>query len=752
METGAQDKIDAQEKEIQELRRRLAQAQVKITDLQDELDESNRGLLALSIELEDRVDQRTRELNAANRELVASIEELEKSREEARSQALFPQQNPNPVMRVSLEGEIMFANEACLPIINNWNAWHTNRIPKEWSDFAREVYGAGMDRHLDIKVGERYFSATFTPIHDADHVNIYAHEITSRITTEQALQRELKVNAALSSMAQDLLTVAPGRTKIAEIVLDYAKKITRSAHGLVSAINRQTGENVYYNMGQGIDPECKLDGLEKAMCQPREEAERYPALWGYCLNTHQGFYTNSPKTHAQAQGLPAGHIPVSAYLTVPVMLGDDLMGQIALANPDHEYDEHDLQSAEQLSGIYALALQKAQEEENRLEVEKKYRHSQKMEAIGTLAGGIAHDFNNILAAMLGYVNLSLHMLPKESPLEHNLRQIQKASNRARNLIKQILTVSRKGDREARPMDIAHVVKEVLMLIRATIPRSIELKQEISNDPGLVLADPVEIHQVVMNLCSNAAHAMGDNGGVLQVSLLSTRDGMTGKTRSGQPSSDQFIELRVSDTGRGINSEVLDRIFEPYFTTKDIHEGTGLGLSVVHGIVESLGGDIRVRSVENQGTVFSVYFPLCPVAQVVESESHFLKLGRGERILYVDDEKALVDIALQEMPLLGYQVTGFWDPQKALEAFKAEPETFDLIITDLHMPKLNGPALASMIKEIRQDIPIIMCTGYSEKADEVTARQYGLEAILSKPVDNHELVSAIRRLLDDSGGE
>ena len=730
----------------------MAQAQVKITDLQDELDESNRGLLALSIELEDRVDQRTRELHEANCELKASIEELEKSREEVRSQALFPQQNPNPVMRVSLDGEVLFANQACLPIINNWNAWHTNRIPKEWSDFAREVYGAGMDQHLDIKVGERYFSATFTPIRDAYHVNIYAHEITARKKTEQALQRELKVNAALSRMAQDLLTDAPGRKRIAEIVLDYAKRITHSAVGLVSAINRNTGENVYYSMGQDIDQECKLDGLKKAMCQPGEEAESYPALWGHCLNTHKGFYTNIPETHPQAQGFPRGHISISAYLTVPVMLGDDLMGQIALANPEHEYDDQDLRSAEQLSGIYALALQKIQEEETRLEVEKKYRHSQKMEAIGTLAGGIAHDFNNILAAMLGYVNLSLHMLPKDSPLEHNLRQIQKASNRARNLIRQILTVSRKGDREARPMNIAPVVKEVLKLIRATVPSGIELKQEIDNDPGLILADPVEIHQVVMNLCSNAAYAMGVKGGVLQVTLQKTRLNQISNSLDDQASGESCIVLRVSDTGHGINPEVLDRIFEPYFTTKDIHEGTGLGLSVVHGIVERLGGSIRVKSVENQGTTFSICFPLCPVAQVEEPENHFIKLGRGERILYVDDEKALVDIALQQMPLLGYRVAGFGDPEEALAAFKGEPEAFDLIITDLHMPKLNGSELSSLIKETRPDIPIILCTGFSEKINEDTARQYGVETIMLKPVDDHELASAIRRLLDDGGGK
>ena len=729
------------------LREELAKANLRIKDIQEELEESNRGMLALSMELENLVAERTRELREVNLELTESIRELEQSRAEVESQALFPKQNPNPVMRVSPDGMIMYANQGSEPFLARLKSGGRQAIPEQWLNCVREAIQSDRHLHRDLEIAGRYFSVTFTPIEGEGYINIYAQDITARKTAERSLQWELEVNTTLAQLAQDLIGQAGDIDTIAGTVLEYAKEITNSRHGMVSSVDRQTGQNVFHTFTAMMGQSCRVGEKDFRIAFDCNQDGTYPGLWGHCLNSREAFFTNEPESHPRAKGLPSGHVPIHSFLTVPVLIGDHLLGQVAVANPRYKYDEQDMQALQQLAGIYALSLQRCKEEEKRLEIEKTYRHVQKMEAVGTLAGGISHDFNNILAAMMGYVNLSLHDLPANSHVRHNLKQVLKAGERARNLIKQILAFSRRVDQESAPMNIAPVAKEVLKLMKATLPSYIEIRQDVDNDPGNVLADPGAIHQVLMNLCSNASHAMRQNGGVLSVwvkTLCAKSQALPAEliTRD-----EDFVFFGVADTGTGIEQNTLDRIFEPYFTTKESNEGTGLGLAVVHGIIEGLGGFISVESEQGRGTAISIYLPICEMPESKADENPAYAMGAGERILFVDDEKALVEIASRNLSRMGYRAACYAHPESALEAFQRDPSSFDIVITDLTMPKITGDRLAAEIKTIRPEVPVIICTGYSEHACGESAKRLGVEAVLLKPLDDSKLSSTLRYLLE-----
>ncbi len=376
------------------------------------------------------------------------------------------------------------------------------------------------------------------------------------------------------------------------------------------------------------------------------------------------------------------------------------------------------------------------------------QQSQKMESIGTLAGGIAHDFNNILSAILGYTQLSQMNISEEQTVLGYLGQVEFACNRAKELIKQILAFSRKGEIEKKPVDIALIIKEALKLLRASLPTTIEIRQNIQSNLGTVLADPTQIHQVLMNLCTNASHSMRQEGGILNVSLEIITFDQDQKVYYPDLKPGEYFKLSVSDTGCGIPPDVLPRIFDPYFTTKEVGEGTGLGLSVVHGIVQSHGGAIDVKSRLHVGTTVHVYFP-CLQKEITEPRKLKTKLlPRGtEKILFLDDEKDLVEIGSKMLSELGYSVETRLDPLEALAVFRDNPDRFDLIITDMTMPKITGEKLANEILKIRSDIPIILCTGFRQ---ELTARQLsaiGIKMVIMKPLTVTELAKAVRNVLD-----
>jgi two-component system cell cycle sensor histidine kinase/response regulator CckA len=378
------------------------------------------------------------------------------------------------------------------------------------------------------------------------------------------------------------------------------------------------------------------------------------------------------------------------------------------------------------------------------------RRSQRLEAIGTLAGGIAHDFNNILMAVSGYTELTLSKVPDDRRLRSYLQNVLQAGRRASALIDQILTFSRQREEEKKPVQVSSVVKEVLQLLRASLPVTIEIRQRIDPDLGDVLADPIQIHQVLMNLCTNSAHAMQEKGGILEVSLEGLKLDSSHTGQHPQLNPGPYLKMTVNDTGHGMEPHILERVFEPYFTTKEMGRGTGLGLAVVHGIVTSHGGAITASSEAGKGSTFTVYLPVIESKAAGVADMNEAVPKGHERILFVDDEQALVDLQKLTLEDLGYQVTTRTSSVEALELFREKPERFDLVITDMTMPNMTGDVLASELMRIRPDIPVIICTGFSESLNEKTALARGIRAFVMKPVLKSQIARAIRKVLDGKG--
>jgi PAS domain S-box-containing protein len=389
---------------------------------------------------------------------------------------------------------------------------------------------------------------------------------------------------------------------------------------------------------------------------------------------------------------------------------------------------------------------RAEEEKEKLEAQ--LLQAQKMEAIGTLAGGIAHDFNNILWAIMGFTELTLHSIPAESRERHNLQKVLQASERAKDLVNQILAFSRKTDREKKPLQISLIVKEAIKLLRATIPTTIEIQQNIASPNAMVLADPTQIHQIIINLSTNAIHEMREQGGVLEVKLEECYLDNNFLMKHYDLTPGYYVMLTIRDTGHGIDQKILDRIFEPFFTTKGVGEGTGMGLAVVHGIVKSHGGDITVSSQPGEGTTFTVFLPKI-VSEEKSTAEVLAPIPKGTgRVLVIDDEKVLIDLHKEMLESLGYDAVSLNSSIEALKIFQAQPEKFDLVITDQTMPHMTGMQLSQELRRIRLDIPIILCTGYSETASEEKVKAAGIDELLMKPINLRNLAETIKKVIDN----
>jgi len=389
-------------------------------------------------------------------------------------------------------------------------------------------------------------------------------------------------------------------------------------------------------------------------------------------------------------------------------------------------------------------LKSAQQEREQLKTQ--LIQAQKMEAIGTLAGGIAHDFNNILGAIIGYAEMALYDTRLDSMEHYNIDQVLKAGHRAKDLVKQILAFSRKSEQNKQIISLTPIVKEALNLLRASLPTTIEIKQHIESNLDAIFADPTQIHQVMMNLCTNASHAMADTAGILSVSLQNVD--LTAKSAALYPdlSAGLYVRLSISDNGHGLDAATLERIFDPYFTTKAQDKGTGMGLAVVHGIVKGHGGSIQVDSTPGEGSRFEILFPIMEKQTVSETEElKALPTGR-ECILLVDDEDSLIDLGKNMLMKLGYQVKTWTRPIEALDAFRADPQSFDLVISDMTMPNMTGDILATELRQIRTDIPIIICTGYSERINEQRAEELSIQGLIMKPFTIGRLAKTVRRAL------
>lgn len=381
-------------------------------------------------------------------------------------------------------------------------------------------------------------------------------------------------------------------------------------------------------------------------------------------------------------------------------------------------------------------------------LKKQLNQAMKMEAIGTLAGGIAHDFNNILSAILGYAEMAELRLAQDDPVRQDMGQIIAAGQRATELVRQILTFSRQEENEQlKPVKVQHIIKEVLALLKASLPATIELRQDIDPDCGPVLADPARIHQILMNICTNARQAMGEKQGILAIRLSEIDgDSVIIPLLHGQR---RWLDLEISDNGPGMEPPVKDRIFDPFFTTKQKGKGTGLGLSVVHGIVKSHGGEITVDSEPGEGTTFHVYLPVVDDKKIDGERADHIVTPKGtEHILIVDDEPMLVDIIQRSLSRLGYEVTSFTDSHSALDWFTDHAKEIDLVITDMTMPHLTGAELAEKILAARPQMPIILCTGYSEVINGAKAKSIGIRKFLAKPINNGVLAQSVRALLDN----
>jgi len=397
--------------------------------------------------------------------------------------------------------------------------------------------------------------------------------------------------------------------------------------------------------------------------------------------------------------------------------------------------------------IFDITSQKTAEETS-LQLEEQMRHSQKLEAIGTLAGGVAHDFNNLLGIIMGYSDLALAELAPDSRTYEKLRHVKKASLRAREIIKQLLTFSRKVGPKKQPLNLSTIITETMTFLHSTIPSSITFEWDPPENKMMVFADPTQMHQVIMNLCVNASQALGSREGIIAVEInRKSHTELPAALTLPEESVGSYITVSVIDTGSGIPPEIIERIFEPYFTTRDTGKGTGMGLAVVHGIIENHGGDIIVENSTCEGTTFTFALPeLSRTTDDTDTKTETTITG-SESVLFIDDEEEITAIARLMLENRGFKVTIATDPVEALALFKKDPSAFDIVITDMTMPHLNGDQVFNEVRALRSDIPVVLCTGHSSIIDEQKAREMGIAAYILKPLSEAEFTGIVRTVLD-----
>ncbi len=466
-----------------------------------------------------------------------------------------------------------------------------------------------------------------------------------------------------------------------------------------------------------------------------------------------------------SQLIATGSYDLKAYKSLaaaPLVLEGELVGLISVSTlyEKREFTKLDLDHLQIVANQIAVAIENARlfrqneiqrqnltkEIESRKKAEEQLRQAQKMEAIGTLAGGIAHDFNNILGVIMGYTELSIDEIPGDHMLTENLQHIMRASLRAKEMVTQILAFSRKSEETMKPLNIEKILLETINFLRSTIPSTINIKHSINEKTGLIIGNATQINQVVMNLCTNAAHSMKKGSGEIELILdkvIVDYDDTLLDIKSGE-----YQTLSIIDTGSGMDKKTLDRIFEPYFTTKDTGEGTGLGLAVVYGIVKGHGGEIKVYSEPGIGTTFTLYFPLIENVEKVSSPSTEVLdlMGNGEYVLLVDDEVSLAEVGSTMLKKLGYNVEVKSSSLEALECFNAKPDKFDIIVTDMTMPHMTGIQLADEIHKIKPDIPVILCTGYSKEINRDVLKLKGINVLVMKPIIKAKIGKALKEIL------
>jgi PAS domain S-box-containing protein len=575
-------------------------------------------------------------------------------------------------------------------------------------------------------------------------------DISDRKRKEESIHRHNKYLSALHDISLDMFN----RMKVDDLlkaIIIRASELTKIPDGFLHLHNQK--ENV----------------LEiKAACgqlAPRLGFQIKPGdgLAGKVWESKKPIIIDNYSTWSERDPGP-GFDEMTSTISVPLLRGAHIEGVIGLSHHEagKKIDPEIISILEQFAELAVIAIDNSRLydelsselkksnslQQERDKIESQLRQAQKMESIGTLAGGIAHDFNNILFAIMGYTELALDSVERETPLYENLQEVFHAANRAKDLVKQILTFSRQTEQERQPVQVKLIVNEALKLLRASLPSTIEVGRNIKSD-ALVMADPTQIHQILLNLCANAEHAMREKGGVLKVELENVELDADFTARHPDMTPGAYLYLTVGDTGHGMPPDVLARIFDPFFTTKETGEGTGMGLSVVHGIIGSYGGAITAYSEPGQGSTFKVYLPIIERRKEPRAEAEESIPTGSERILFVDDELALANLGKQTLESLGYDVDIRTGSIEALELFKNKPDRFDLVITDMTMPNMTGEDLAQELMHIKPNIPIILCTGFSAKIDDQKASAMGIRAFALKPIVRQKIATTIRKVLDQT---
>lgn len=524
--------------------------------------------------------------------------------------------------------------------------------------------------------------------------------------------------------------------------------------------------------GERLQLKGSVSGQSDILWQPREAHMVGTCICGQAVRENRAVYSINIGTDPRRSMTECVNAGFCSFAALPLRNGSEILGVLGIASLQQRDFNARAAFLEALANEMAIGLNKSllyeQVQQHAMDLKaslsrieeaeaergmllQHLQQAQKMEAIGTLASGIAHDFNNILGAMIGYTELALISLQDESRTREKLNKVLTASQRAKALIHQILAFSRQSEEERKPVQIAHILKEVLEFMRASLPATIEIRRDFDHNIETILADPVQIHQIFMNLCTNAHHAMKVSGGVLAVQLVSVDILPEQVVVFPGLKPGPHVRVTVKDTGHGMDPATLTKIFNPYFTTKDKGLGTGLGLAVVHGIVQKHGGVIKVASEPGKGSTFDLYFPVIQEkANSISRAPENLPAGT-EHILLVDDEQTLVDMGREMMEHLGYTVETRTSSMDALALFSSHPDRFDLVITDLTMPNMTGDKLAEELIQMRPDIPIVICTGYCEELMEERFKAAGIRALVMKPILLSKIAVAVREALDRPQG-
>ena len=566
------------------------------------------------------------------------------------------------------------------------------------------------------------------------------------ITLRRQAEREKKLNEErlgillrLNEMVDDSIE------HVIQFGLEECVRLTGSSIGYFHFLDEKQRCLDLVTWSRGVRDNC---AAREKMKYPLREA----GIWTDCIRSGKPVIHNEYQNEPHRKGYPAGHIHIERHMGIPVFEQDEIVAIIGVGNKEASYTEFDIRQVTLLAqGMNRLVQRRNALQEKEL-LESQLRQAQKMEAIGTLAGGIAHDFNNILAIIYANADMAMEDIPEGSPAGKNVKQIVRASDRARDLVKQILTFSRQSEQKPVPLDPCRIIKESLKLLRATIPSTVRIVSSVSSECGTIMADPTQFQRVLINLFANASDAMDEKGTLELCGTAVTLGEGDIPWQHDDMRPGAYFRLSVGDTGRGMDESTVERIFDPFFTTKEVGAGTGMGLSIVMGIVRSCGGMIKVESRPDRGTVFHVYFPIIDAGRTADRLSAGEPRKGTERILFVDDEEMIAATMSTILVRQGYGVTVRTNSPDALLEFRARPDEYDLVITDQTMPGLSGLELSAEILRIRSDIPILLTTGYSRKISEETVLETGIRGIVYKPYDRTRLLDGIAMVLGAGSGK